>query len=198
MTQNSKWFLAAKKHPSTTLLIGLSTLGWLMVSTNYSFTVRHLSFNFSDDYWRLLTPIFLHFGIAHLAFNSIWLSMLGSRVESLMGSVHLVLLVVVSGLVSNLFQFWWSGMPNFGGMSGVIYALLGYLWIGNIVAPTAGMELPQGIFGFMIGWLVLCMTPLLPSVFGIGIANAAHVGGLVIGMIIGLAFGTIIRLRGES
>jgi GlpG protein len=83
-------------------------------------------------------------------------------------------------------------------MSGVIYALLGYLWIGNIVAPTAGMELPQGIFGFMIGWLVLCMTPLLPSVFGIGIANAAHVGGLVIGMIIGLAFGTIIRLRGES
>ena len=168
-----------------------------MVSTNYSFSVRHLSFTFGGDYWRLLTPIFLHFGIAHFVFNSIWLSMLGSRIENLMGPIHLMLLVVFSGLISNVSQFWWTGAPNFGGMSGVIYSLLGYLWVGNILAPRAGLELPRGIFGFMIGWLFLCMTPLLPAVFGIGIANAAHVGGLFCGMITGLAFGMVLRSRGE-
>ena len=166
-----------------------------MVSINYSFSVRHLSFILGGDYWRLLTPIFLHFGIAHFAFNSIWLSMLGSRIESLMGPIHLILLVVFSGLMSNVSQFWWTGAPNFGGMSGVIYSLLGYLWVGNILAPRAGLELPRGIFGFMIGWMFLCMTPLLPAVFGIGIANAAHVGGLLCGMITGLAFGIILRFR---
>ena len=197
MIQTSKWLLAAKQYPSTTLLIGLSALGWLMVSANYSFSVRHLSFTYGGDYWRLLTPIFLHFGVVHFTFNSIWLSMLGSRIENLMGSIHLILLVVVSGLISNLSQFWWSGAPNFGGMSGVIYSLLGYLWIGNILAPRAGLELPQGIFGFMIGWLFLCMTPLLPAVFGVGIANAAHVGGLLCGMLTGLAFGMVLRFRRE-
>ena len=197
MIQTSKWLLAAKQYPSTTLLIGLSALGWLMVSANYSFSVRHLSFTYGGDYWRLLTPIFLHFGIVHFTFNSIWLSMLGSRIENLMGSIHLTLLVVVSGLISNLSQFWWSGAPNFGGMSGVIYSLLGYLWIGNILAPRAGLELPQGIFGFMIGWLFLCMTPLLPAVFGVGIANAAHVGGLLCGVLTGLAFGMVLRFRRE-
>ena len=197
MKQNSKWLLAAKQYPSTTLLIGLSALGWLMVSANYSFSVRHLSFTYGGDYWRLLTPIFLHFGVVHFTFNSIWLSMLGSRIENLMGSIHLTLLVVVSGLISNLSQFWWSGAPNFGGMSGVIYSLLGYLWIGNILAPRAGLELPQGIFGFMIGWLFLCMTPLLPAVFGVGIANAAHVGGLLCGVLTGLAFGMVLRFRRE-
>ena len=197
MIQTSKWLLAAKQYPSTILLIGLSALGWLMVSANYSFSVRHLSFTYGGDYWRLLTPIFLHFGIVHFTFNSIWLSMLGSRIENLMGSIHLTLLVVVSGLISNLSQFWWSGAPNFGGMSGVIYSLLGYLWIGNILAPRAGLELPQGIFGFMIGWLFLCMTPLLPAVFGVGIANAAHVGGLLCGVLTGLAFGMVLRFRRE-
>jgi GlpG protein len=195
MIQNSKWFVAAKQYPSTTVLIVLSAFGWIMVSIDYSFSMRNLSFILGGDYWRLLTPIFLHFGIAHFAFNSIWLSMLGSRIESLMGPIHLILLVVISGLISNLSQFWWSGAPNFGGMSGVVYSLIGYMWIVNILAPRAGLELPKGVFGFMIGWLFLCMTPLLPAVFGVGIANAAHVGGLFCGMITGLAFGIVMRFR---
>ena len=195
MIQNSKWLVAAKQYPSTTVLIVLSALGGCIVCLYYSFAVRHFSFTLGGDHWRLLTPIFLHFGIAHFAFNSIWLSMLGSRIENVMGPIHLTLLVVFSGLISNVSQFWWTGAPNFGGMSGVIYALLGYLWVVNILAPRAGLELPSGIFAFMIGWLFLCMTPLLPAVFGIGIANAAHVGGLFCGMITGLAFGIILRFR---
>jgi len=50
---------------------------------------------------------------------------------------------------------------NFGGMSGVVYALLGYLWVANSIAPHPLMTLPKGIVTFMIGWLVLCMTPVV-------------------------------------
>ena len=97
----------------------------------------------------------------------------------------------------NVSQLWWSGASYCGGIVVGIYCLLGYFWVGKFLAPREGLELPSGIFGFMIGWLFLCMTPWLPAVFGIGIANAAQVGGLFCGMITGLAFGIVLRRRGE-
>ena len=42
--------------------------------------------------------------------------------------------------------------------------------------------------GFMVGWLVLCMTGVLEVALGIGVANAAHLSGLVVGLLIGLVF----------
>ena len=73
-------------------------------------------------------------------------------------------------------------------MSGVVYALLGYLWAAARFTNNQKLKLPAGIFGFMIGWLFLCMTPIIPFVFGSGIANAAHLGGLLSGMILGFIF----------
>jgi GlpG protein len=130
----------------------------------------------------------LHFGILHLVFNCLWLSLLGSKVESADGSVHLLLLVLVTGVASNMSQYYWSGTIYFGGMSGVIYALLGYLWIKNKIAPKNHAPLPSGLMGFMVGWLVLCMTGVLEVALGIGVANAAHLSGLTSGLFIGLVF----------
>ena len=73
-------------------------------------------------------------------------------------------------------------------MSGVIYALLGYLWIKHKIAPQYFAPLPSGLMGFMVGWLVLCMTGVLEVALGIGVANAAHLSGLVAGLLIGLIF----------
>jgi GlpG protein len=85
-------------------------------------------------------------------------------------------------------QYYWSGTIYFGGMSGVIYALLGYLWIKHKIAPQNYARLPSGLMGFMVGWLVLCMTGVLEVALGIGVANAAHLSGLVAGLLIGLVF----------
>ena len=112
-----------------------------------------------------------------------------------MGTPHLMLIVVTTGVMSNAIQFWWSGASNFGGMSGVVYALLGYLWIANSIAPHPFMVLPKGIVPFMIGWLVLCMTPVVTFLLGVHIANAAHLGGLLSGMLLGLAFGLLAKLK---
>ena len=127
--------------------------------------------------WRLVTPIFVHFGLMHFVFNGLWLCLLGSRIERLSGSLHLILLVLLSALFSNMGQFVWSGSVNFGGMSGVIYGLLGYIWIRNLLAPHPLITLPKELILFMISWLFVCMTGILDVLLGVGIANAAHATG---------------------
>ena len=143
----------------------------------------------NGQYWRLITPIFLHFGIFHIAFNGLWLWEFGRRIEVHVGGAHLLILVLVAGLVSNYSQYLWSGPSLFGGMSGVLYALLGYLWIRNRVAPQPGLALPPGIVGFMLAWLLICMTGVIDLLFQGSVANAAHASGLIAGMALGLVFG---------
>ena len=190
--KNSNWSSAGRRCPITALLILASIFGAIVVEVNYP-PPDYLFYGGLDQgqYYRLISPIFLHFGLLHLVFNSLWLSMLGSRIEAIEGSFHLLVLVLVCGAVSNVVQFYWSNSIYFGGMSGVIYALLGYLWIKHKIAPQIYPALPQGLMGFMVGWLVLCMTGILEITLGIEVANAAHLGGLIIGLIIGVVFATL-------
>ncbi|MDG2019072.1 MAG: rhomboid family intramembrane serine protease [Porticoccaceae bacterium] len=185
----ANWRYAIKRNPVVAILMLGSLIGAGIVEISPPLTNALF---FADpnqgQYYRLLSPIFLHFGILHLVFNCLWLSMLGSKIESLEGSVHLLLFVLVSGVASNMSQFYWSGTIYFGGMSGVIYALLGYLWIKHEIAPQSFSPLPSGLMGFMVGWLVLCMTGVLEIALGVGVANAAHLSGLITGLVIGLFF----------
>ena len=70
----------------------------------------------------------------------------------------------------------------FGGMSGVLYGLFGYLWMKGRFEPELGLALSPRLILLLIGWLFLCMTGVLGSV-----ANTAHVAGLAVGMVIGVA-----------
>jgi len=129
--------------------------------------------------WRLVTPIFLHSGLLHILFNMLWLKDLGTMVERRQGSVFLLVQVLVIAVLSNLGQFWMSG-PNFGGMSGVVYGLLGYIWIRGRYDPASGLSLNQGVVTMMIIWFFLCASGLIGN-----IANWAHGVGLVVGMVWG-------------
>ena len=126
--------------------------------------------------WRLITPIFIHFGPLHIIFNMLWLRDLGSMIEGRQSSRMLALLVVVLAAGSNLAQFWFGG-PDFGGMSGVIYGLLGYVWMRGKFDPGSGLYLHPTTVTMMMIWFVACFTPLIPHV-----ANAAHAAGLVMGL----------------
>jgi len=129
--------------------------------------------------WRLFTPIFFHFGFPHVFFNLWGLTFLGSIVEARKGPVKLLGLVLVLALISNMAQYLLHG-PAFGGISGVLYGLLGYVWIRGRLDPSSGFYIDKGSLIMMLGWLVVCWLKLIPNV-----ANAAHIGGLVTGMLIG-------------
>lgn len=139
----------------------------------------------NGEYWRLITPAFLHFSILHTVFNSLWLWELGRRIEIAFGPLRLLALCLLIAAGSNIFQYVYTPNQLFGGMSGVIYGLLGYCWVYNYFKPNLLLALPNALLIFMLAWLFLCMTDFM-SFFGIGVANAAHLSGLSIGLLLGL------------
>lgn len=143
----------------------------------------------SGQVWRLITPIFIHFGFLHLIFNLLWLKDLGGMLEEHESPWLFIFQVLVIAAVSNLAQYLWDG-PSFGGMSGVVYGLLGYIWIRSKLDPHTKLFLNPGVVGMMIVWFFLCLTGFMGSV-----ANAAHGAGLAIGMLWGFLAAQYSRLR---
>jgi GlpG protein len=144
--------------------------------------------------WRLLTPALLHFSLMHLGFNMLGLYYLGTQIEARRGWVRLLLMMLVIGVLSNLAEYefgdpsWRDGQISlhfhwtFGGMSGVIFGLFGYIWMKMRFEPDLGMGFSQQTFVMSMIWLVLCVIGAVGS-----IANGAHISGLLLGMIIGAA-----------
>lgn len=138
-----------------------------------------------SQWWRFITPTLLHFSWMHIIFNCLWLWEFGRRIEARLGSVNLFGIFLVSAIFSNWAQYWVSGPSLFGGMSGVVYGFLGFIWSANKVRPSWLEPLPHAIFGFMFVWLILGAVGALEFFGGGAIANGAHAGGLVIGLILG-------------
>ncbi len=133
--------------------------------------------------WRLVTPIFIHFGVIHLVFNMFWLFDLGGQIERARRSPFLLGLVAAAAVIPNVSEYFWSG-PFFGGMSGVVYALFGYVWIKGKYEPHLNMGVSQQTVLIMMVWLVICMVGVIPNV-----ANMAHAVGLIVG--VAMAYGPI-------
>lgn len=137
--------------------------------------------------WRVITPAFVHFGLLHLGFNMIMLFSFGRQIEGRLGTARLGLLMLVIAVVSNLAQALapeeLGGGPFFGGMSGVVYGLLGYLWIKTLYQPESGLFVAQSTFVLLMIWMFLGFVGVL-NMGGMSIANWAHGAGLVMGLVI--------------
>jgi GlpG protein len=136
--------------------------------------VRH------GEVWRLITPIFVHFGILHIVFNMMWLFHLGSMIEGRLGSGMLALQVLIIGIIANLAQYVVAG-PGFGGMSGVVYGLLGYIWMRGRHDPGCGLYLSPQDWTMALVWFAAGFMGFLP------IANTNHAAGLITGLLWGYA-----------
>lgn len=160
--------------------------------TDYDISGDYVSWNSSlpeirhGQIWRLFTPIFIHFNILHIFFNLLWLRDLGSMIEGRQSSWRLAVLVLAIAAGSNLAQFYIGHGPAFGGMSGVVYGLLGYVWLRGRYDPGSGLFLHPTTVTMMLIWFVACFTGLLGQ-----IANTAHAAGLVMG----IAWGYLSSLR---
>ncbi len=127
--------------------------------------------------WRYVTPAFIHFSVLHLVFNLLWWWYLGGQIEQRLGSGKLFILLIVGAALPNIAEFFVSG-PRFGGLSGVVYALLGYSWLRTRLQPDCGLAMPPALMGFMLVWLVLGFLDML----GTPTANMAHLAGLLVGL----------------
>ncbi len=127
--------------------------------------------------WRYVTPAFIHFSVLHLVFNLLWWWYLGGQIEQRLGSGKLFILLIVGAALPNIAEFFVSG-PRFGGLSGVVYALLGYSWLRTRLQPDCGLAMPPALMGFMLVWLVLGFLDML----GTPTANMAHLVGLLVGL----------------
>ncbi|AYC33500.1 rhomboid family intramembrane serine protease [Pseudomonas cavernae] len=149
----------------------------------------------AGQWWRLVTPMLIHFGVLHLAMNALWYWELGRRIEARQGGLMLLGLTLLFSLISNGVQYAVTGPSLFGGLSGVLYGLLGHCWVFQWLAPSSAYRLPKGVVVMMLIWLLVCLSGLIGALGFGAIANGAHVGGLVIGCLTGLLGGGLARLR---
>lgn len=145
------------------------------------------------EVWRLVTPILLHYDILHIFFNMAWLLMLGKQIESRIKGIRYILLILIAGIVSNTAQYLMSG-SNFIGFSGVVCAMIAFIWARQRHAAWEGYLLQRStlifVSVFIVSIIALQFISFLGELSGIasftpGIANTAHVVGALVGYALG-------------
>jgi GlpG protein len=130
--------------------------------------------------------MFLHFGELHIVFNLLWLWYFGRQLESVQSSWMFLFLVVLTAFGGNTAQYIYSGASNFGGLSGVVYGLVGYAWVLHNFVPGKRLLINESLFIVFV--VALVVMEIAASSW---IATAAHIGGLVAGLLAG--FGVFIK-----
>ncbi|MEM6469015.1 MAG: rhomboid family intramembrane serine protease [Planctomycetota bacterium] len=138
----------------------------------------------NGQWWRVVTCMFLHFGIIHLGFNMWVLWDLGRLVERLVGNAGFLILYFVSGVSGSLASLSWHPVVVSGGASGAVFGVVGAL-LGLIAFRRDTIPIPvlKHLSKSMMAFLVY------NTVFGViapGIDMAAHIGGLIAGLACGL------------
>jgi len=167
-----------------------------MLYPNFSYGTRIINLervleNFNAaTFARMISPILLHGGLLHLAFNMLWLWEFGRRIEARQPSWIMLCVIIIVALFSNTAQFLYGGTIYFGGMSGVVYGLFGYLWMWQVIDPAKRLSLPGALVFFLLLSLVIITAMDIDF-----IADEAHIGGLVTGVLCGVIMAGFSRYR---
>ena len=146
----------------------------------------------NHQWWRLIGPALIHFSTLHIAFNLLWWWMLGKQIETTFGYSCLLMLFLFTALTSNIAQLLVDG-PNFGGLSGVVYGLVGCVWWLGWLRPSWGISLPKPMVGFLLIWLLIGYADVL----WIKMANTAHTAGLISGCLFAVIL-TLVKPKDAS
>lgn len=180
----------------TYAIIGINVLLFILMAINGAGIIEpnslvHISWGsnytpltLSGDWWRLVSNIFLHFGIIHLAMNMYCLYTVGVYLEPMLGKVKYTTAYLCTGVLASVASLWWhKDGVNSAGASGAIFGLYGLflaLLTTNLIPKQVRQSLLQSIGIFVAYNLLYGMKS--------GVDNAAHVGGLVSGFIIGYLY----------
>jgi rhomboid protease GluP len=152
-------------------------------------------YTMSGQWWRLLTCVFIHGGLLHIAFNMWCLWDLGRLAESVYGHWTFAVVYLVTGVASSLASLWWNPVVLSVGASGAIFgiagALLASFYLGEFSLPRAALS------GTLRSLIVFVGFNLF---FGSVIArtdNAAHIGGLIMGLILGALIAKVAPMQDD-
>ncbi|MFS4085346.1 rhomboid family intramembrane serine protease [Aerococcus urinaeequi] len=188
--------MSTRKPFVTYTLLGIQIILFIMMefmgSSESSATLLLFGAKFNPliaagDYWRLITPMFLHIGIVHLLINSITLYYLGSMVENIVGHWRYSVIYLASGLMGNLFSYQFSENISAGASTALFGLFAVFLALKNLFPRNRHIQ--------SIGsqYLTLVVINLVFGIMGSGIDIWGHVGGLVGGFLVTMAL-----LRGEG
>jgi len=141
----------------------------------------------NGKYWALFTSAFVHASWWHLAFNLYWTWLLGRVLERALGSWKFLAYFLSAAAVSAGTELAFTTTTGIG-LSGVLYGIFGFLWMRREFIPGASRVLPPATIRLLLLWLVLCFGLTAAKV--LMIANGAHVGGLLFGVLVGLSAGS--------
>jgi membrane associated rhomboid family serine protease/Flp pilus assembly protein TadD len=180
----------------TTLLIGLNALVFVVmvlrgVSPFLPSPQQAIAFGadfgpltLNGQWWRLITSMFVHFGIVHIGLNMWCLWNLGRAAEQLMGRASYLLAYFVSGIFASIVSVYWHPMAAGAGASGAIFGMAGVLVSYVYLKKTPShLQINNRMLGSLGTFIAYNLAfGALP-----GISNAAHIGGLVMGLAVGAA-----------
>ena len=189
------FFIPRKGYFITPIIININILVFvLMLLSGVSFfeprsedliawgaNIRMLTIE--GQWWRLITNIFLHIGILHLMFNMYALLYIGLLLEPYLGKIRFAAAYLFTGILASLTSIYWHPVTISAGASGAIFGMYGVflaMLTTNFIDKSMRKQLLISIGVFVAFNLMNGMKQ--------GIDNAAHIGGLVSGLIIGYAY----------
>lgn len=182
-----------KKNPVTVILIAIQVVVFLMMtvmggSTNTAVLLKFGALNASlvqaGQWWRLITPVFVHIGFAHILINSITLYFIGLYIEQLFGHWRMLVIYFVSAVAGNLLSAFWIPNGLSAGASTAIFGLFGaFIMLGVTFRENQAIRILGRQF------LILVVLNIVTDLFVPGIDLAGHLGGLIGGFLAGYAVG---------
>jgi membrane associated rhomboid family serine protease len=177
----------------TYAVIGLCLLNFFWASVDQVGMYLHLVepiYHLPSGWWALFSTALVHIEISHLVFNLLAFLALGQIVELTAGKIRFLILLVLVAWMASFSQLFFE--RAFGiGLSGVVYGIFGFM-LGAAPANRYYLWFVRKNAAMLIGWAILCV--ILTQFKVLKIANAAHFGGLIFGILCGLYYG-LPRLR---
>nr|WP_262917633.1 rhomboid family intramembrane serine protease [Cognataquiflexum rubidum] len=142
----------------------------------------------NGEWWRLLTNTFLHGGLMHLLANMFGLTFVGGILEPKLGKLKLLTFYLITGILASFASIWWYEAIISVGASGSILGIYG-IFLAFLLTKIFP---PEFSTSFFISTSIFIGYTLLMGLAG-GIDNAAHIGGLLSGFVVGLIISPIIK-----
>ena len=188
--------LFASKKPIVTyifiticIIMFILTRGSTDIETLLKYGANNAYLTKSGEYYRLLSSMFIHIGLLHLLFNMYALYIIGPQVESFYGKFKYFLIYILSGVSGSILSITFSSNTVSAGASGAIFGLMGaLLYFGFFYRNYLGSVIKSQIVPIIILNLVIGFSTS-------GIDNAAHIGGLIGGILTSLALGVTDKTR---